>query len=238
MKCLRFGIHVGSEVHRQYYWTVKRCFCTNNRNMKLFPVWSKCSSLQGTWTPELWTFLTRRSGFVIVGVAADGFQQTAKGRKFNFLFELHVLHQAARCIKTKTVHNLMKNKHTSTQPETGTQTKASSSPFSLHSDVNIPFIFGPQRLARFHDVAALLGLICFCCPPLCHSISIRAVLARGRELGCVIWFRAEREHLSYKASAASIPQASWKNPRPAVGRLLLRPRTSKPANLQSKPSQD
>ena len=78
----------------------------------------------------------------------------------------------------------------------------------------------------------------FVAPPLCHSISIRAVLARGRELGCVIWFRAEREHLSYKASAASIPQASWKNPRPAVGRLLLRPRTSKPANLQSKPSQD
>lgn len=96
------------------------------------------------------------------------------------------------------------------------QTKASSSPFSLHSDVNIPFIFGPQRLTRFHDVAALLSPIFFCCP-LHHSISIRVVLTRGCELGCVIWFRAEREHLFYKASAPSIPRASWKNPRPAAG---------------------
>lgn len=98
---------------------------------------------------------------------------------------------------------------THSQPEMGTQSKASSSPFSHHSDVNIPFIFRPQRLTRFHDVAALLSLICFCCP-LCHSISICVVLARGCELACVIWFRAEREHLFYKASAPSVPQASWK----------------------------
>lgn len=96
------------------------------------------------------------------------------------------------------------------QTEAGTQAKASSSPLSLHSDVNIPFIFRPQRLTRFHDVAALLSLICFCCP-LCHSISIRAVLAHGCELACVIWFRAEQEHLFYKASAPSVPQTSWKN---------------------------
>lgn len=111
------------------------------------------------------------------------------------------------------------NRHTTMQPETGTQTKASSSRFSLHSDVSVPFIFRPQRLTRFHDVAALLSLICFCCP-LHHSISIRAVLARGCELGCVIWFRAEREHLFYKAFAPSVPRASWKKTKPAVGQLL------------------
>lgn len=128
--------------------------------------------------------------------------------------------------------------HTHTQSETGTQTKASSSPFSLHSDVNIPFIFGPQRLTRFHDVAALLSLICFGCP-LRHSINIRAVLAHGCELGWVIWFRAEREHLFYKVSAPSIPQASWKKPGPAV-EPLLQHRTSKPAShhLESKPFQE
>lgn len=111
-------------------------------------------------------------------------------------------------------HNLKikKNRHTSTQIVSGTQTKASSSTFSLHSDVNIPFIFRPQRLTRFHDVAALLSLICFSCP-FCHSINIHVVVACGWKFGCVIWFIAEREHLFYKASAPSIPQASWRQTR-------------------------
>lgn len=122
---------------------------------------------------------------------------------------------------------LEKQTHTSTKPETGPRTTASSSPFSLHSDVNIPFIFRPQRLNRFHDVAALLSLICFGCP-LHHSISIRAVLAHGCELGCVIWFRAEREHLFYKALAPSIPQASWKNQGQWWGRCS----SMGPPNLQ------
>lgn len=130
---------------------------------------------------------------------------------------LHVFYTK---IKNKTIH-------TCTQLETGTHTTTSSSAFSLQCDVKLPFIFRPQRLTRFHDVAALLSLICICCP-LHPSISIRVVLAHSCELDCVIWFGAEQEHLFYKTSAPSIPQASWKKQTmPAVG-LLVQHRTSKP----------
>jgi len=49
--------------------------------------------------------------------------------------------------------------------------------------------------------------------PFRHSISIHVVVACGCELGCVIWFRAEREHLFYKASAPSVPEATWRQKR-------------------------
>lgn len=81
--------------------------------------------------------------------------------------------------------------------QTDTQTNASSSHFSRHSDVNVTFISRPQRLTRFHDVAAWLSLICFCCPV--HTIMVRVVLARGCEHGCVMWYRTEWEHLFYKS---------------------------------------
>lgn len=108
MKCLCFvmvsqDIHVGNEVYRQYYWTV-------NRKMKPpgdLNSWSHCENFSPVW----------RSGLVTVNVAADDFQQTATGQKFNFLFELHVLHQVARCIKTKTVHNLELLWKTNTHPQ-------------------------------------------------------------------------------------------------------------------------
>lgn len=78
---------------------------------------------------------------------------------------------------TRWIGNAQKRAHTT----------ASSSSFSLHCNVKIPFISRPQRLTRIHDVAGLLSRIYFCCS-LYPSISIRAVLARGCELGCVIWF--------------------------------------------------
>lgn len=81
---------------------------------------------------------------------------------------------------------------------------ASSSLFSRHCNVKLSFIFRPQRLTKFHDVADLLSLSCIRCP-LYPSISIYVVLARCCVLDCIIGFGAEQEHLFYKALAPSVP---------------------------------
>lgn len=80
--------------------------------------------------------------------------------------------------------------------------KSSRSLFSLHADVSPSFICGPQRQTRFHDVAALLNLMCFCCS-LC--LSVRNCGGSG------LWLWARLRNLVESWAGTSVEQSSFRS---------------------------